>query len=130
MGDSREHLQAADAAWPAECGRGLWLVDELADDWGTAAYPGHRCVWIDLPWQANGGEVVDEDIATMRRAFPDTTIWWGHQTRAWWAALPGSFGTSGLVSAAARGELCQLLTLCPASGESMTGRENQATGGP
>ena len=44
-----------DATWADENGRGLWLVDELADDWGTAAHRGNRWVWIDMQWQARGG---------------------------------------------------------------------------
>ena len=47
--------KAQDATWADEDGRGLWLVDELADDWGTATHPGHRWVWVDIQWQARGG---------------------------------------------------------------------------
>ena len=91
--------QAQDATWADEDGRGLWLVDELADDWGTATHLGHRWVWVDMQWQARGGsllqapggcEAAGAGIASLRAAFPGTTIWWGHQTRAWWAALPGA----------------------------------------
>jgi anti-sigma regulatory factor (Ser/Thr protein kinase) len=38
-----------------ESGRGLLLVDELADDWGTALHPGGRCTWFDVRWAARGG---------------------------------------------------------------------------
>jgi anti-sigma regulatory factor (Ser/Thr protein kinase) len=44
--------KTAQAPWTAEYGRGLWLVDELADDWGTAAHLGYRWVWIDMRWRA------------------------------------------------------------------------------
>ena len=49
------------------------------------------------------------DITAMREAFPGTTIWWGHQTRTWWAALPGADRGRACVSAPTRGGLCQLL---------------------
>lgn len=38
-----------------ESGRGLLLVDELANAWGTATRLQHRWVWADIPWQARGG---------------------------------------------------------------------------
>ena len=37
-----------------ESGRGLRLVDELADDWGTVSRPGCRWVWADVQWRARG----------------------------------------------------------------------------
>jgi hypothetical protein len=93
----------------------LWLVDELADDWGTACRPGVRWVWADVRWQARGGAALQvpggavaaiADIALIRRAFPGATIWWGHQTQAWWASLPGA---SRLLSSATRGGLSRVL---------------------
>ena len=110
--------KAQDGTWADECGRGLWLVDELADGWGTASHLGNRWVWIDVQWQAKGGPPLQApggcpaaraDIAVMREALPGTAIWWGHKTRAWWATLPRTTDASGLVNAATRGELCQLL---------------------
>ena len=47
--------------------------------------------------------------AGIREAFPGTAIWWGHQTRAWWAALPGATAASGLVNAPTERELSRLL---------------------
>jgi anti-sigma regulatory factor (Ser/Thr protein kinase) len=107
-------VQARDATWADESGRGLWLVDEVADGWGTASRPGARWVWADVLWQANGGAALQvpggadalADIALVRRAFPGAAIWWGHQTRSWQAALPGA---SGLLSAATRGGLARVL---------------------
>lgn len=90
-----------------EFGRGLWLVDELADDWGTGCHPAGRVVWIDVQRQARGGpplqapgdiDAVAADITAMHSAFPRATIWWGHQTQAWWAALPDAPGASSLIS--------------------------------
>jgi len=92
-----------ESAWAEEDGRGLWLVDELADDWGTCCHPAGRVVWIEVQWQAKGGpplEAPDDpdaavvDITAMRRAFPGTTVWWGHQTQAWWAARTGAITIS------------------------------------
>jgi anti-sigma regulatory factor (Ser/Thr protein kinase) len=107
--------RTADATWEGEHGRGLWLVDELADDWGTASRHGRRWTWADVRWQARGGpplqlpgssEDVSADIAGLRQAFPGATIWWGHQARAWQAApsatsgaSSAAVGASGLVSA-------------------------------
>ncbi len=123
--------KTADTAWTDEDGRGLWLVNELADDWGTATRAGNRWVWIDIQWQARGGplpvapggcETAHADITAMREAFPGTTIWWGHQTRTWRAALPGTADTGGeCVSAATRSGLCQLLALAYRSSGSPRG---------
>jgi serine/threonine-protein kinase RsbW len=103
------------AAWAEESGRGLWLVNELADDWGTVGRLGGRWVWADVRWQAKGGVALQVpggvdaalmDTTLIRRAFPGTTIWWGHHTQAWWAALPSG---SGLLSSATPGGLSQVL---------------------
>jgi anti-sigma regulatory factor (Ser/Thr protein kinase) len=107
-----------ETAWAEESGRGLWLVDELADDWGSSRHPAGRVVWTDVQWQGRGGpslqppggmDVAIADISALRRAFPGTTVWWGHQTRAWWAALPGATGASGLISSPTLSGLRRLL---------------------
>ena len=93
--------KAGGTAWTQESGRGLWLVDELADDWGTASHCAGRVVWADVRWQARGGPRLEApggldaaiaDITATRRAFPGTTIWWGYLTQAWWADYPGANG--------------------------------------
>jgi serine/threonine-protein kinase RsbW len=98
-----------------EFGRGLWLVDQLADGWGTGCHPAGRVVWVDLRWQARGGPPLESAVtAAMRRAFPRTTIWWGHQTQAWWAVLPEATGASGLISSPTAGGLGKVLAdACP-----------------
>lgn len=107
--------KAGGTDWTKESGRGLWLVDELADDWGTASRPAGRVVWADVRWQASGGPRLEApggldaaitDITATRRAFPGTTIWWGHLTQAWWAAHPS---TSGLISSPAPSGLRKIL---------------------
>ena len=120
--------KAQDATWADENGRGLWLVDELADDWGTVAHRGNRWVWIEMQWQARGGPPLqvpggcEAAGAGIRAAFPGTTIWWGHQTRAWQAAISGATGAGGLVKARTRGELCRkLVAVYPDSGGSRDG---------
>jgi anti-sigma regulatory factor (Ser/Thr protein kinase) len=42
-------------AWARECGRGLPLVAEIADDWGTVRFPDGRCTWFDVRWAAQDG---------------------------------------------------------------------------
>jgi anti-sigma regulatory factor (Ser/Thr protein kinase) len=110
--------RSGDAAQLGESGRGLLLVDDVADDWGTASYPHRRWVWADVQWQARGGLLLaapgglDAAIASnemVRKAFPGTSIWWGHLTRAWWAAVPGSTNAHGLIFAPARDSLIQSL---------------------
>jgi hypothetical protein len=100
----------------SESGRGLLIVDDLADNWGTATYPNRRWVWADVQWQARGGAPLaapggmDAAIASnamIRKAFPGTSIWWGHLTKAWWAAVPESTNTHGLICAPARDSLIQ-----------------------
>jgi serine/threonine-protein kinase RsbW len=107
--------KAGGTAWTQESGRGLWLVDQLADDWGTATHCAGRVVWADVRWQASGGPHMEApggldaaiaDITATRRAFPGTTIWWGHLTQAWWADHPS---TSGLISSPAPSGLRKLL---------------------
>jgi anti-sigma regulatory factor (Ser/Thr protein kinase) len=94
-----------------ECGRGLLLVDEVADDWGTASRPNRRWVWADIGWHARGGapleapDGLDPAIAgsgVIRKAFPGTSIWWGHRTKAWWAAVPGATDVHGLINSPTR----------------------------
>jgi anti-sigma regulatory factor (Ser/Thr protein kinase) len=100
--------RAGDAAPPGESGRGLLLVDDVADDWGTASCPNRRWVWADVPWQARGGRILaapggqDAAIAgnaMIRNAFPGASMWWGHLTKSWWAAVPGATNVHSLLSA-------------------------------
>ena len=99
--------------WPTTGGRPA--------TWGTAG-PGPG-----IQWQAKGGpvpagpaagcEAAWTDLTGLREVFPGTTIWWGHQTRAWWAALTGASDAGGLVGAVTRGELCRrLAAVYPDSG--------------
>ena len=108
--------RTGDAAPLDESGRGLLLVDDLADDWGTVSYPNRRWVWADVQWQARGGLPpaapggLDAAIASntmIRKAFPGSSIWWGHLSKAWWAAIPESTNTHGLISAPAQDSLVQ-----------------------
>jgi anti-sigma regulatory factor (Ser/Thr protein kinase) len=101
-----------------ESGRGLLLVDELADDWGTASRPNRRWVWADVHWHARGGlsleapgglDAVIADSRVIHKAFPGTSIWWGHQTGAWWAAVPGATDAHGLICSPTRDGLIQAL---------------------
>jgi anti-sigma regulatory factor (Ser/Thr protein kinase) len=50
--------RAGDLSREHESGRGLRLVDGLADSWGIASRLGHRWVWADVLWQAGGGPPV------------------------------------------------------------------------
>jgi anti-sigma regulatory factor (Ser/Thr protein kinase) len=109
---------AGDPDWTAESGRGLWLVNELADDWGMASRGGHRWVWADVTWQAKGGPPLEApggmdaaiaDIAAIRKALPGTTIWWGNRTKAWWAAVPGAIDASDLISLPTRDRMSHAL---------------------
>jgi anti-sigma regulatory factor (Ser/Thr protein kinase) len=111
-------IAARDSVQWGESGRGLLLVDDVADGWGTASRPNRRWVWADVGWQARGGsllaapggmEAAIASNAMVRKAFPGTSIWWGHLTRAWWAAVPGPTNTHGLVCASARDSLIQSL---------------------
>jgi anti-sigma regulatory factor (Ser/Thr protein kinase) len=111
-------VDAVEAGEVGESGRGLLLVDGLADDWGTASRPNRRWVWADVQWQASGGPLLaapgglDAAIAgnaMIRKAFPGTSIWWGHLTKAWWAAVPESTDTHRLICAPARDSLIQSL---------------------
>jgi serine/threonine-protein kinase RsbW len=111
--------RASDAVKLGESGRGLLLVDDVADDWGTASRPNRRWVWADVDWEARGGPLLaapgglDAAIASnamIRKAFPGSSIWWGHLTEAWWSAVPESTNTHGLIRAPTRDALIQSLT--------------------
>jgi Histidine kinase-like ATPase domain len=110
--------RSGDAGQLGESGRGLQLVDVVADDWGTVGRPNRRWVWADVEWQARGGPLLaapgclDAGIAsntTVRKAFPGTSIWWGHLTKAWWAAVPGPTNAHGLICAPTHDSLIQSL---------------------
>jgi len=101
-----------------ESGRGLLLVDSVADDWGTTSRPNRRWVWADIDWQARGGPPLaapggmDAAIASnamIRKALPGASIWWGHLTKVWWAAVPGSTNAHGLICAPTRDGLIKSL---------------------
>ena len=110
--------RSGDMAQLGESGRGLLLVDDVADDWGTASCPNRRWVWADVQWQVRGGlplaapgglDAAIASNALVRKAFPGTSIWWGHRTEAWWAAVPRSTNTHGLIFAPTRDSLIQSL---------------------
>jgi anti-sigma regulatory factor (Ser/Thr protein kinase) len=112
-------VRPGDPAPLGESGRGLLLVDDVADDWGTASRPNRRWVWADIDWQARGGPLLaapgglNAAIASntmVRKAFPGTSIWWGNLTKAWWAAVPGATNAHGLICAPTRESLIQSLT--------------------
>jgi serine/threonine-protein kinase RsbW len=101
-----------------DSGRGLLLVDDVADEWGTASRPNRRWVWADVQWQARGGPLpaapggLDAAIASnamVRKAFPGTSIWWGHATKSWWAAVPGSTNAHVLICAPSKDSLIKSL---------------------
>ena len=110
--------RSGDAAAFGESGRGLLLVDSVADDWGTASHPNRRWVWADFEWRARGGPLLaapgglDAAIASnamIRKAFPGTSIWWGQLTEVWWAAVPGATNAHGLICANTRDGLIRSL---------------------
>ena len=110
--------RAAGAVPMRESGRGLQLVDDVADDWGTASRPNRRWVWADVDWQARNGlplaapgglAAAIAGNAMIRKAFPGTSVWWGHRTEAWWAAIPGPTNVHGLIRAPTRDNLIHSL---------------------
>jgi hypothetical protein len=132
-----------------ESGRGLFLIEELADDWGTVSLPasppgggGCRLVWVTLDWAArggaplappDGGEAMARDIALLRQGFPGTAVWRGHQTGTWRAALPETTGEADLINAPNSSALAQALAdaypvLRP--GVAVTDPERRPPGGP
>ena len=125
--------RSGDAVRLDESGRGLLLVDDVADDWGTTSRPNRRWVWADVGWRSRGGPPLaapggmDAAIAsnsTIHKAFPGTSIWWGHLTKAWWAAVPGPTNAHGLIHAPTHDSLIQSLvrTYPHAAGRRSTGQ--------
>jgi anti-sigma regulatory factor (Ser/Thr protein kinase) len=116
-------MTAGSGAWDDECGRGLFLVDQLADYWDTADLPEGRLVWLEMAWAASGGPLLQApggyqeaigEVEALRGQFPGTTIWWGHRSGSWWAALPGAIGETGVFHAPTLDVLSTILTgVCP-----------------
>jgi serine/threonine-protein kinase RsbW len=111
-------VRKGEAGQWGESGRGLLLVDELADAWGTASHPNRRWVWADVDWQARGGlpletpdglDTAIDGSRVIRKAFPGTSIWRGHLTKTWWAAVPGATDAHGLICSPTRDSLLQAL---------------------
>jgi serine/threonine-protein kinase RsbW len=111
-------VRTSEAAQLGESGRGLLLVNDVADDWGTASCPNRRWVWADIQWQARGGLPLaapgglDAAIATnavIRNVFPGSSMWWGHLTKSWWAAVPAPTNLHGLLSAPTPDSLARAL---------------------
>jgi serine/threonine-protein kinase RsbW len=122
---------AGGVAWDAENGRGLSLVIQLADDWGAVSLPGGRLVWLEIAWAAMGGpplgvprgyQAALRDAGVLRGEFPATTIWWGHRSQLWWAALPGAIGEAGLVHAPTMQALSEALATVTHQPKAATGR--------
>ncbi len=42
--------------WAAESGRGLWLLQTMAPDWGYICFPGGKSVWVRFPLRASRRE--------------------------------------------------------------------------
>ena len=107
-----------DANSTEEDGRGLWVVHAMSSDWGMAGSASGRWVYAAVAWGAGGGPTPPPpggdteglaDIAVLATAFPGISVWFGRRTRKWWAALPGTTGARGLISAPSRGDLTQIL---------------------
>ena len=78
-----------------EGGRGLLAVGEVSAQWGTCGGADGRWVWADVWWASKdgpqlpgSGNLVTAEETTLRQAFPDTRIWFGYDTRTWWALPP------------------------------------------
>jgi serine/threonine-protein kinase RsbW len=67
--------KAGGTAWALESGRGLWLVDELADDWGTASHcAGQRGTNTDGPARTDTARRVPRLAAVDRREPPKAAV--------------------------------------------------------
>ncbi len=42
--------------WAAESGRGLWLLQTVAPNWGYICFPGGKSVWVRFPLRASRQE--------------------------------------------------------------------------
>lgn len=78
-----------------EGGRGLLAVKALSAEWGTCGGANGRWVWADVWWASKSGPLLPSsgnpvavEEATLRQAFPRASIWFGSDTRSWWAMPP------------------------------------------
>lgn len=108
----------ADSARLTEYGRGLLLVDTVSERWGIVGDERRRWVWADVAWGTAGGpplanpkDGVPATVAVRQlcRDYPGTSVWYGGETAAWWAAKPRASDPRGLLSAPSLAALRQML---------------------
>jgi serine/threonine-protein kinase RsbW len=120
QGSEKEPAVAEKAAEDGylEGGHGLLLVQNMSMAWGIAGNARARWVWADVRWLPAYGPLptvsgrdpaVLREAAALRRTYPGIPIWFGAQTRTWWAALPEVADTDGLISAESPADLNQML---------------------
>jgi len=102
-----------------EDGRGLLMVNTLSVRMGVGGNAQGRVVWADILWTGqdipNHLEFPEGFTSAVREAetdlacrYPGVLIWFGPETRQWWA-LPPWRGPSELVSASSPQELARSL---------------------
>jgi serine/threonine-protein kinase RsbW len=109
-----------------EGGRGLLAVGELSAKWGTCGGADGRWVWADVWWASkdgpllpSSGNLVAAEEGTLRRAFPGTCIWFGCDTRTWWALPPKATTMIGAPSPPALRQMLAAIypESCPAAAD-------------
>jgi hypothetical protein len=119
VGDEGSSLppEAVTATLDAEHGRGLFMVDAMAADWGCADGAEGRFLWADVPWlgqggpdriRPNGAMPTVEAIRRLRLACPGIQVGYDGDPAAWWGLLPGSSYPADRIIAPCFGSLSQL----------------------
>lgn len=90
------------------CGRGLFLVNEMALQWGVLGGSDGRRVWADVRWDRDSDPVAAV-LAVLCHQFPGTHAWYGASSGKWRAALPTGDGDD-VLSADTPARLNRLLT--------------------
>ena len=105
------------ATLEAEHGRGLSIVDFLADAWHYSDDQEHRWLWADVTWRARGGPArigprgampAAEAIRKLGLACPGIQVGYDGDPAAWWALLPGARCPDDRLVAPCFGALAQM----------------------
>lgn len=122
IGDEGSPLppEAVTANLGSEHGRGLFMVDAMAENWGAANGTAGRLLWADIPWtrqggptriSANGAMPTTEAVRRLRQTRPGIQIGYDGNPAAWWSQLPDDNHTDKRITAPCFGALSQMTSL-------------------
>lgn len=115
--DSDEAPAVIAATLESEHGRGLGMVDLLADAWDFADDEKRRWLWADVSWLGKGGPArigsrgampAAEAVRKLGLTYPGIQIGYGGDPATWWALQPGDHYPDDQLAAPCFGALAQM----------------------